>query len=148
MAGKDSTTLLTSTLKSKLSALKCKLGLIIWYMRYSMVLIKTWATQLGGDAPIVFHITLLGRPFPLLANICIGEVRFSRAFEKLFRKIFQNALVSHQKRIMENISSSAESRYRSFRQNYPKIELMVPQKYIASYLGITPEFLSKMRSKK
>ena len=70
------------------------------------------------------------------------------SFEKLFRKIFQNALVSHQKRIMENISSSAESRYRSFQQNYPKIELMVPQKYIASYLGITPEFLSKMRSKK
>jgi len=69
-------------------------------------------------------------------------------FEKLFRLIFQNALVSHQKRIMNNISSSAEERYRSFQENYPKIELTVPQKYIASYLGITPEFLSKLRARR
>jgi hypothetical protein len=49
---------------------------------------------------------------------------------------------------MENISSPAEDRYRSFQESYPKLELTVPQKYIASYLGITPEFLSKLRARK
>lgn len=65
--------------------------------------------------------------------------------EKYFRIIFQNSLVSHQKRIIRNISYPAEEKYKAFRNYYPKLELLVPQKYIASYLGITPEFLSKLR---
>lgn len=69
------------------------------------------------------------------------------AFEKYFRQLFQNALINHQKRIIRNISFTAEARYKSFTQYYPKIETIVPQKYIASYLGITPEFLSKMRKR-
>lgn len=66
-------------------------------------------------------------------------------FEKYFRKLFQNSLVAHQQRIMETISYSAEQRYESFRERYPTLEQFVPQKYIASYLGVTPEFLSKVR---
>jgi CRP-like cAMP-binding protein len=69
------------------------------------------------------------------------------AFEKYFRIIFQNSLVSHQKRIIRNISFSAEEKYLTFVKNYPKLELLIPQKYIASYLGITPEFLSMIRRK-
>ncbi|MCB9081134.1 MAG: Crp/Fnr family transcriptional regulator [Lewinellaceae bacterium] len=68
-------------------------------------------------------------------------------FERYFRIIFQNALMSHQTRIMQNIAYPAEERYRQFQQTYPHIEQLVPQKYIASYLGITPEFLSKIRRK-
>ncbi|MEX0685092.1 MAG: Crp/Fnr family transcriptional regulator [Balneolales bacterium] len=66
-------------------------------------------------------------------------------FERYFRLIFQNALIAHQKRIIQNISETAEQNYLKFRENYPEVEQMVPQKYIASYLGITPEFLSKIR---
>lgn len=69
------------------------------------------------------------------------------AFDKYFRIIFQNALISHQRRIIRNISYTAEERYLEFQKYYPKIEMIVPQKYIASYLGITPEFLSKIRRK-
>lgn len=67
-------------------------------------------------------------------------------FERYFRMIFQNALISHQRRIVRNISYSAEERYLEFIKIFPKLELIVPQKHIASYLGITPEFLSKMRN--
>lgn len=67
------------------------------------------------------------------------------SFERYFRILFQNALVSHQKRIIRNISLPAEERYKIFTGYFPKLELIVPQKYIASYLGITPEFLSKMK---
>jgi CRP-like cAMP-binding protein len=66
-------------------------------------------------------------------------------FEKYFRIIFQNSLVAHGRRIMETISFTAEERYESFRNRYPTLEQYVPQKYIASYLGVTPEFLSKVR---
>lgn len=68
------------------------------------------------------------------------------AFERYFRIIYQNALISHQKRIIENISETAENRYLLFRERYPEVEQLVSQKYIASYLGITPEFLSKIRN--
>jgi len=68
-------------------------------------------------------------------------------FEKYFRIIFQNSLVTHQHRIIQNFSASAEERYQTFKEKYPPLEQFVPQKYIASYLGITPEFLSKIRRK-
>lgn len=71
--------------------------------------------------------------------------REAPVFERFFRMLFQNALVAHQKRIIENISETAECRYILFREKYPTVEQLVPQKYIASYLGITPEFLSKIR---
>ncbi len=67
------------------------------------------------------------------------------AFERYFRILFQNALISHQKRIIRNISYSADEKYAEFTQTYPHLWLLVPQKYIASYMGMTPEFLSKIR---
>ena len=68
-------------------------------------------------------------------------------FEKYFRIIFQNSLITHQRRIIRNLHLPAESRYQHFIEKYPTLEQFVPQKYIASYLGITPEFLSKIRRK-
>lgn len=73
--------------------------------------------------------------------------QISPAFESYFRILFQNALISHQKRIIRNISYTAEEKYLEFVKLYPKLELIVPQKYIASYMGITPEFLSKLKRK-
>lgn len=67
--------------------------------------------------------------------------------EKYFRILFQNSLVAHQCRILQTLAATAEERYESFRQRYPSLEQFVPQKYIASYLGVTPEFLSKIRKR-
>lgn len=69
----------------------------------------------------------------------------SQKFERYFRILFQNSLISHQKRIIRNISFSAEERYLSFVKQFPQMEMLVAQKYIASYLGITPEFFSKLK---
>lgn len=68
-------------------------------------------------------------------------------FEKYFRIIFQNSLITHQNRIIQSYSYTAEERYLAFREKYSTLEQYVPLKYIASYLGITPEFLSKIRRK-
>lgn len=66
-------------------------------------------------------------------------------FERFFRLIIQRAFVSSEKRIIKNFSLPAKERYLQFRQQYPKIEQRVPLYMIASYLGITKEFLSKIR---
>jgi CRP-like cAMP-binding protein len=66
--------------------------------------------------------------------------------ERFFRKIIERALVASQKRVVRNLSMSARDRYLHFRKQYPLIEQRVPQYLIASYLGITKEFLSKIKS--
>ena len=66
--------------------------------------------------------------------------------ERFFRLIIERAFVASQKRIVRNLSMSAKDRYLHFRNVYPKIEQRIPQYLIASYLGITKEFLSKIKS--
>jgi len=69
-------------------------------------------------------------------------------FEKFFRVLMQNAYTREQIRVIENLSLSAESRYKNFIKRYPQIVKEVSQKQIASYLGITPEFLSAIKNPK
>ncbi|WP_104381188.1 Crp/Fnr family transcriptional regulator [Sphingobacterium sp. HMA12] len=69
-------------------------------------------------------------------------------FEKLFRILMQNAYIREQLRVIENLSLPAEQRYDIFIKKYPKVALKVKQKQIASYLGITAEFLSMIKNKK
>ncbi len=67
--------------------------------------------------------------------------------ERFFRIILENYLGSVQKRIILNNVLDAQKRYLDFIENYPKIAAKVPNYLIASYLGITPEFLSRIRKK-
>ena len=69
-------------------------------------------------------------------------------FERFFRILMQNAYTREQLRVLENLSLSAEERYVNFLIKYPYTSKVVTQKQIASYLGITPEFLSKIRKNK
>ena len=66
--------------------------------------------------------------------------------ERLFRKIVERAYVASQKRILRNFSLTAKERYQLFKKIYPEIDQRVPQYMIASYIGITKEFLSKIKS--
>jgi CRP-like cAMP-binding protein len=68
-------------------------------------------------------------------------------FERFFRILVENSLVANQQRLIDNLSSTAEERYLNFIKKYPLIPSCVPQHNIASYLGITPEFLSKIRAR-
>ena len=67
-------------------------------------------------------------------------------FEKFFRHLLQNAFVSLQERVIGNLSQPADERYCTFITKYPNMEKRLPLKQIASYLGITPESLSRIRS--
>ena len=60
--------------------------------------------------------------------------------------MLERALVSSQKRIVRSFSLSAKEQYLYFKQQYPEVEQRIPQYMVASYLGITKEFLSKIKS--
>ncbi|CAD0004879.1 Crp/Fnr family transcriptional regulator [Flavobacterium chungangense] len=69
-------------------------------------------------------------------------------FERFFRIIMQNAYIREQLRVIQNLSLTAEQRYYIFLEKYPQVVKQVTQKQIASYLGITPEFLSMIKANK
>ena len=69
-------------------------------------------------------------------------------FERFFRIIMQNAYIREQLRVIQNLTLTAEERYNNFLAKYPQVAKNVTQKQIATYLGITPEFLSTIRGNK
>ena len=67
--------------------------------------------------------------------------------ERFYRILAENSLVSHQERLMDNLSLSAEERFEKMCKKYPNLIQKVSQKHLASYIGVTPEFFSKMKSR-
>jgi len=68
------------------------------------------------------------------------------AFERFFRIKFQTAFIAEQQRVICNFTKSALNRYLTFLERFPVLEQRVPQHQIASFLGITPQFLSQVRT--
>ncbi|KVV14443.1 Crp/Fnr family transcriptional regulator [Flavobacterium sp. TAB 87] len=67
--------------------------------------------------------------------------------ERFFRILIENSLIANQERLMDNLSLSAEERFEKFCSKYPTLIQKVPQKQIASFIGVTPEFFSKMKAR-
>ncbi|MGN6179243.1 MAG: Crp/Fnr family transcriptional regulator [Mucilaginibacter sp.] len=68
-------------------------------------------------------------------------------FERFFRILTEKSLVANQQRLIDNLSLTAEERYKNFTLRYPALVHHLPQKQIAAYIGVTPEFFSKMKSR-
>lgn len=68
--------------------------------------------------------------------------------EKYYRTLFQNSYIMLQHRLTQNLYAKAEEKYQRFTEKYPGLEQRIPQKDIAAYLGITPEFLSMLRRRR
>ena len=69
-------------------------------------------------------------------------------FERFFRIIVEKSLVVNRQRLIDNMSLSAKERYNAFCTTYPSLTDCLPQKQVAAYIGVTPEFLSKMLKEK
>lgn len=69
-------------------------------------------------------------------------------FNRIFRVLLEHSFIRLQERLLQNISSTAEERYQSFLDLYPHLVNRLSQVQIASFLGITPEFLSRLRNKR
>ncbi|WP_343488088.1 Crp/Fnr family transcriptional regulator [Allomuricauda sp. d1] len=73
--------------------------------------------------------------------------REMHALSEYFRVTTERAFAFSRKRALSNLSKTAEERFLELQERYPEMVQRVPQKVIASYLGMTPEFLSKIRKK-
>jgi len=71
----------------------------------------------------------------------------NQKFERFFRLVAQKSFAFSQRRVLSNLGKSAEERYLEFQSLYPNIVQRVPQYTLASYLGMSPEFLSKIRKR-
>jgi CRP-like cAMP-binding protein len=88
------------------------------------------------EPSVIFQITK-----PDLYHLFMNNPKFDRNF----RVIVENRFVEMENRVLQAISSTAEERYLAFTKQYPHLISRLPNTQIASYLGITPEFLSKVR---
>lgn len=112
-----------------------------------------WINDLGsfhGVSPSALNIDALEDTVVLqisredLISLYINAPKFDR----IFRVLLENSFVRLQERLLQNISSTAEERYQSFLEVYPHLVNHLSQVQIASFLGITPEFLSRLRNRR
>lgn len=112
-----------------------------------------WITDIHGFAtgnPVIVNIEAIEDSvvFELQKNDLDDLYIKVPKFERVFRILMQNSYIREQLRTTQNLTLSAEERYANFVVKYPHVYQRVPLKQIASYLGITPEFLSVIRKKK
>jgi CRP-like cAMP-binding protein len=109
-----------------------------------------WITDIGSfhsDKPSQLYIEAV-EPSIILqiekSNLLYLYTHYPK-FDRNFRVIIENKYIELENRVLQNISSTAEEKYQNFIGQYPKLSNRLPNTQIASYLGITPEFLSKIR---
>jgi len=97
--------------------------------------------------PASYNIDALEECELLLLSQSSNEAMLKKLpkMERYFRILSQNALVAMQRRMVGSLSQSAEEKYNNLLSTYPDIVQRVPQHMIASYLGITPETVSRIR---
>lgn len=109
-----------------------------------------WVADIGSfyeEVPTSLHIEALEPSEvwqisqPDLAATFVTHPRFDR----VFRVMMERAFIKLQKRVLLDISATAEEKYLAFVENYPQLVNRLPQTQIAAFIGITPEFLSKIR---
>ena len=109
-----------------------------------------WATDLESfyaRTPSFYAIDALedSKILALSHNKIDKLYELSPKFERFFRILTQNGFIIYQRRVTAALFRSAEARYRNFKNLFPTLENRISKKHIASYLGITPEFLSVLR---
>jgi CRP-like cAMP-binding protein len=110
-----------------------------------------WASEIGSfvtQTPSDYNVQCIENTELTQLSYTNQEELFKSIpkLERFFRLILEKAFVDAQKRIVWSFSLSAKEQYLNFKIQYPKMEQRIPQYMVASYLGITKEFLSKIKS--
>ena len=113
---------------------------------------NNWINDLGsfhGERPSSLNIDALEDTVVFQISLDNLKTLYIKTpkFDRIFRVLIENGFIRLQERLLQNISSTAEERYEAFLELYPYLSNRLSQVLIASYLGITPEFLSRLRSK-
>lgn len=112
-----------------------------------------WINDLGsfhGMKPSALNIDALEDTVVLQISLedLISLYTQSPIFDRIFRVLIENGFIHLQERLLQNISSTAEQRYESFLDCYPQLINRISQVQIAAFLGVTPEFLSRLRNQR
>jgi CRP/FNR family transcriptional regulator, anaerobic regulatory protein len=107
-------------------------------------------TSLESGKPSTCNIQAVGDCEIIILNKLNQEKIFETipVIESYFRKVLQRAFEASLSRIHHIFSFSGEERYHNFNNAFPEFVQRIPQYMLASYLGFTPEFLSKLRARK
>jgi len=113
-----------------------------WWISDMYSAIKHVPSELNIDALLDTKALVLTRTCQLSLFDRIPKL------ERYFRILTENALAASNHRTIDYLTLTAKQRYERFCTLYPTIINTIPQKAIASYIGITPEFLSKLRAER
>jgi CRP-like cAMP-binding protein len=112
-----------------------------WWVTDVESLLLEQPTSLGIDAVESSDLLLIDKTSRALLRSRVP------ALERLLGSLTENALLTFQRRLVGSMRKTAAQRYHEFRALYPGLALRIPQYHIAAYLGISPEFLSKLRKR-
>jgi CRP-like cAMP-binding protein len=114
---------------------------------------ETWwvadTISLASGAPSQYFIDAIEDSFILLIDPPSHEtiVQTVPGYAAAFRRGLQRHLAAKDQRIVSAMSASAQERYLDFLETYPSLAMRVPQHMLASYLGVSPETVSRIRGK-
>jgi CRP-like cAMP-binding protein len=114
---------------------------------------ETWwladSASLTNGTPSQYFIDAVEDSELLLLDPPSHEALVERVpgYSTAFRKGLQRHAAARDARIVSSLSASAEERYMDFLKTYPSIATRVPQRMLASYLGVSPETISRIRRK-
>ena len=113
-----------------------------WWISDMYSMVKNKPSELNIDALLDSKVLLLSR------NCQVSIFDRIPKLERYFRILSENAVAASNQRTINYLSLTAKMRYEKFCDLYPTLINTIPQKSIASYIGITPEFLSKLRAER
>ena len=109
-----------------------------------------WITDLTSyhaQLPATVYVVALEDSTVLQLDYAMEQhlMHISQRYETLFRLQAERAAAYYQRRLTSAVTRTAEERYEDFRTTYPAVVQRLPQYVIASYLGMSKEFLSRIR---
>ncbi len=109
---------------------------------------RYWISDISFHQPALLSIQALEQTQYVQINTNAFELLTQEhpVFNLFYRKLLQNGYFAFKKRMLNGMTQTAAENYRDFLLKFPSLSQRIPQYHIASYLGITPEFFSSIKS--
>jgi CRP-like cAMP-binding protein len=109
---------------------------------------RYWISDVAFHKPALLSIQALELTQYVQINVNAFEAltQVHPVFNLFYRKLLQNGYFAFKKRMLSGMTQTAAENYRDFLFKFPDLSQRIPQYHIASYLGITPEFFSTIKS--
>ncbi|QHL88106.1 cyclic nucleotide-binding domain-containing protein [Nibribacter ruber] len=109
---------------------------------------RYWISDVAFHKPALLSIQALEPTQYVQINVNAFEALTQQhpVFNLFYRKLLQNGYFAFKKRMLSGMTQTAAENYRDFLLKFPDLSQRIPQYHIASYLGITPEFFSTIKS--